>query len=240
MLERRFPVPRDAEVIQVKGKGFSRQSLTGVSKYGSPLSSARTAAAERLRDEVLALLRMLSGEVLLVTYKAVEELLQSLLSSGNRVAHFGALRGLNTYQAYETVVVLGRQQPSAQTVEVLARPFAADDDEPLLTVGGYVQQCRAWRLRDRSPSIEVVQVHPDPTLPGAPRAGPRGRDRPGDRSRAAGVQPPPGHRVDQPGARPDRRSRGDMGRAAARQTCLRVRATWRPAAQRRRSLPWIP
>jgi hypothetical protein len=162
MTERRFPVPRDAEVIQVRGKVFSRQSLTGTSKYGSPISATRTAAAERLRDEVISLLRMLSGEVLLVTYKAVEELLQPLLPSTVRVTHFGALRGLNTYEAYETVVALGRQQPSAQTVEALARPFAADDDEPLFTFGGYVQQCRARRLRDGSPSIEVVQVHPDP------------------------------------------------------------------------------
>ena len=161
MLERRFPVPRDAEVIQVKGKVFSRQSLTGTSKYGSPISSTRTAAAEHLRDEVLTLLRMLSGEVLLVTYKAVEELLQPLLPPRIRVAHFGALRGLNAYEAYETVVVLGRQQPSTQAIEALARPFAADDDEPLFTFGGYVQQCRARRLRHRSPSIEVVQVHPD-------------------------------------------------------------------------------
>ena len=161
MLERRFPVPRDAEVIQVKGKVFSRQSLTGASKRGSAISSTMIAAADRLRNHLLALLQTVPGSVLLVTYKAVEELLKPLLPSYVRVAHFGAVRGLNTYQVCETVVVLGRQQPSAQAVEALARPFAADDREPLPSFGGYVQQCRARRLRDRSASIEVAQVHPD-------------------------------------------------------------------------------
>jgi hypothetical protein len=147
MLQRRFPVPRNAEVIQVKGKVFSRQSLTGVSKSGKPISSIMT--AERLLDDILALLRTLPGEVLLVTYKAVEQLLQPLLPSNVRIAHFGAVRGLNTYEACETVVVMGRQQPSAQKLEAQARPFAADDPEPLFSFGCYVGQSRARRLAQR-------------------------------------------------------------------------------------------
>jgi hypothetical protein len=160
MLERHFPVPRNAEVIQVRGKVFSRQSLTGASKNGNPISSTTT--ARRLRDDVLALLCAMPGEVLLVTYKAVEELLRPSLPANVRSAHFGAVRGLNTYEACETVVVLGRQQPSAQKLEGQARPFAANDPEPLSPFGCYVPQTRARRLRDRSPSVDVVQVHSDP------------------------------------------------------------------------------
>jgi hypothetical protein len=79
-----------------------------------------------------------------------------------RVTHFGAVRGLNTFETCETVVILGREQPSAGAIEALARPFAATDPEPLIPFGGYARQCRARRLRDGSPGIEVVEVHPDP------------------------------------------------------------------------------
>jgi hypothetical protein len=103
MLEHRFPVPRDAEVVQVSGKVFSRQSLTGTVRRGSPISAVKATEAERLRDHVLALLRALPGSVLLVTYKAVEEMLQPLVPPHVLVTHFGAVRGLNTFETCETV-----------------------------------------------------------------------------------------------------------------------------------------
>lgn len=41
MREHRFAVPRDAHVVQVEGKGFSRQSLTGCDRNGNPKSATR-------------------------------------------------------------------------------------------------------------------------------------------------------------------------------------------------------
>ena len=115
-----------------------------------------------MRQQVLELLRLLPGEVLLVTYKAAEEVLLDDLPEHVVSAHFGALRGLNTFEHCETAVVMGREQPSAQAIETLTRPFTATDPEPFIPMGEYVLQSRGRRMRDGGPNVVEVQVHPDP------------------------------------------------------------------------------
>jgi hypothetical protein len=140
MTGKRFAVPRDAVVIQCSSKIFSRQSLTGTDRRGNPISAQKTREATRLRRQVLELLRLVRGEVLLVTYKAAEEILQPDLPPNVAVAHFGALRGLNSFERCETAVVMGREQPSAQAIEWLTRPFTATDAEPFLPL--------AWKIHE--------------------------------------------------------------------------------------------
>ena len=162
MTGERFAVPRDAEVIQVSGKTFSRQSLTGTDRRGTPISPKRIHEAARLRAQVLDLLRLLPGQVLWTTYKQVEDILRPDLPPHVQTAHFGALRGLNSYEHCETAVLLGREQPSAQAIEALTRPFCATDSEPFIPIGEYVLQSRGRRMRNAGPNIAPVQVHPDP------------------------------------------------------------------------------
>jgi hypothetical protein len=81
MSEHRFAAPRDAEVVQVSSKVFSRQSLTGCDRHRYPISSQMTADAARLRRHVVELLRLLPGQVLLASYKQVEEVLLPELPS---------------------------------------------------------------------------------------------------------------------------------------------------------------
>jgi hypothetical protein len=162
MNEHRFAAPRDAEVTQVKHKAFSRQSLTGCDHRGNPISHKKMKEAQRLRDQVVELLRLLPGNVLLVTYKAVEDLLVNLLPPHVSIAHFGALRGLNAFEHYETVVVLGREQPSAQAIEALTRPFTATDPEPFIPIEEYALQSRGRRMRNGGPNVVEVHVHSDP------------------------------------------------------------------------------
>jgi len=161
MTVERFPVPRNAEVWQVTSKAFSRQSITGTDRRGNPISSKKTHEAARLRRHVLDLLKMLPGDVLLVTYKQAEEILRPDLPPHVQTAHFGALRGLNAYEHCETAVVMGREQPSAQAIEALTRPFCAIDPEPFIPVGEYVLQSRGRRMRNGGPNIAEVHVHPD-------------------------------------------------------------------------------
>jgi hypothetical protein len=59
MNEHRFAAPRDAEVVQVSSKVFSRQSLTGCDRHRHPISTQKTADAARLRRQVIELLRLL-------------------------------------------------------------------------------------------------------------------------------------------------------------------------------------
>ena len=97
-----------------------------------------------------------------MTYKAAEEVLLDDLPEHVVSAHFGALRGLNTFEHCQTAVVMGREQPSAQAIEALTRPFTAADAEPFLPAGEYVLQARGRRMRDGGPNVVEVQVHPDP------------------------------------------------------------------------------
>jgi hypothetical protein len=162
MTGERFAVPRDAEVWQVTNKRFSRQSITGTDHRGRPISPQKVQEAAKLRAEVVELLRMLPGNVLLVTYKGAEELLRPELPPHVLTAHFGALRGLNSYERCKTVVVLGREQPPAQAIEALTRRFCATDPEPFIPIGAYVAQCRGRRMRDRGAELVEAEVHPDP------------------------------------------------------------------------------
>lgn len=162
MTGERFAVPRNAEVWQVTSKTFSRQSITGADRRGSPISPKKMSEAARLRRQVLDLLNMLPGDVLLVTYKAAEELLRPDLPPHVTTAHFGGLRGLNSFEQCETVVVMGREQPSAQAIEALTRPFCAGDPEPFIPIGEYAPQSRGRRMRNGGANVVEVQVHPDP------------------------------------------------------------------------------
>ena len=162
MTVERFAAPRDAEVWQVTSKIFSRQSLTGTDRGGNRISPKRVHEAASLRRQVLELLKMLPGQVLLVTYKQAEEVLRPDLPPHVQTAHFGALRGLNSYEHCETAVIMGREQPSAQAIEALTRPFCATDAEPLIPIGEYVLQSRGRRMRNGGANVAEVQVHPDP------------------------------------------------------------------------------
>jgi hypothetical protein len=163
MTAERFAAPRDAKVYQVSSKTFSRQSITGTDRHGTPRSNRNVTEAANLRAHVVEFLDLLPGNVLLVSYKAAIEALIDDLPPHVETAHFGALRGLNAFEHCETVVVMGREQPSAQSIEALTRPFTATDPEPFLPVGEYVQQSRGRRMRDpHAPSIAEAQVHFDP------------------------------------------------------------------------------
>jgi hypothetical protein len=164
----RFAVPRNAEIWQVTSKAFSRQSITGTDRRGNPISAQKMSEAARLRRQVLDLLKMLPGDVLLVTYKQAEEILRPDLPSHVQTAHFGALRGLNSYEHCETAVVMGREQPSAQAIEALTPPFAqptpnrssrsvSTSSSPVAdacaTVAPMSWRCRCIPTRDAKPCL---------------------------------------------------------------------------------------
>jgi hypothetical protein len=158
----RFAPPRDAQVTQTTVKGFSRQSLTGRDRNGNPISNQKVKEVERLRSRIIDLLRLLPGKILLVTYQAVEDLLVDQVPPHVGTAHFGALRGINAFERCEIVVILGREQPSAQAIEAMTRPFTATDPESFIPIGEYVLQSRGRRMRNGGPNVVEVHGHPDP------------------------------------------------------------------------------
>lgn len=146
----------NAEVIQVCNTTGSKNKLMG--------SAAR-------REQVLALARHEAAQdrqVLIGTYKPVAELLRSAFADAPdaniHIAHFGAIRGLDCWKDFDTVIVVGREQPPPLAVENMARSLFGANSEPLLLAGEYVPQMRGHRTKDGSRTAVVVQVHPDPRV----------------------------------------------------------------------------
>ena len=146
----------NAEVIQVRDTtGSKNKLLESVTRREQVLTLARHEAAQGRR-------------VLIGTYKPVAELLRAALTGAPdvniHVAHFGAIRGLDGWKDFDTVIVAGREQPPPSAVENMARSLFGADPEPLLLTGEYVPQMRGHRTKDGRRTAIVVQVHPDPRV----------------------------------------------------------------------------
>lgn len=165
---KRIAVERNAEVIQVTGKAFSRQSLTGRKGNGEAISDDRLRDADRLRADVLRFIRNTPGRVFVAATKQVKEAIALDLADLPNVhlGHFGALRGLNLFEDCETAIIIGREQPSFQALEGMARAFAAGDAEGFQSAAAIAPtdllQTRARRMRGGPVSMETITVHPDP------------------------------------------------------------------------------
>jgi hypothetical protein len=159
-------IERRAEVVQVRGKSFSRTSLIGTNKSGArEVGRDGKASAARLRGDVLAIARSLHGggeRVFLALPKPVEEILDPELPADVATAHFGALRGKNEFADCSVAVVVGRDEPPAHAVEDMARALWATDPTPLDLPGAYRRGQRGRRMRDGSGEAEHVSLHPDP------------------------------------------------------------------------------
>jgi len=78
------------------------------------------------------------------------------------LAHFNGLRGVDAYKDFDGVIIIGRNQPSINALEDLARSLWYDSPEPLAFASDWVFEERPYRMRDPSNAISVeVQVHPD-------------------------------------------------------------------------------
>ncbi len=81
------------------------------------------------------------------------------------LAHFGALRGVDVYKEFDTVIIVGRNQPPIAELEDLARAFWFDSETPLGFAEEFVAERRPYRFKDPGKSMEIeVPVHPDPRV----------------------------------------------------------------------------
>lgn len=88
----------------------------------------------------------------LISNKAANDLAKEkgYLPEGYPVAHFNALRGVNHMEALDSIVILGRPEPEARSIEAQARALWPTDSLDL--AGSYV-----WRLD----GLAKVASHPD-------------------------------------------------------------------------------
>jgi hypothetical protein len=159
---------RNANIYQVQRKSFSRQSILGVDAFGREI---RPDEAEKLRQGIIQVIvgRLEVHEKILVVAqlavtKFLEGPLQPYIDSGRiQLAHFNALRGLNSFESCTSAVIIGRVQPSPGAVEALARALYWDDPKPLvLGLNQYTRKTSTRRMADGSTQTEWIDQHPDP------------------------------------------------------------------------------
>jgi len=77
-----------------------------------------------------------------------------------KLAHFGALRGLNTMEHCDWLMLIGRNQPPQLAVEAIARAWWPE--ARLTLTGGYLQQQRTLEAKDGNGALVMVHTHADP------------------------------------------------------------------------------
>jgi hypothetical protein len=162
-LARVTPIPTKlrAEVVQVVDTACSKRKLLGWAE--APAEELRRAEGRRAQVQALAAREAAQErKVLVVATKAAVESLT--LPQGVEAIHFGALRGLDRFKDYDSIIVAGREQPPPADMENQARSWFGDDEAPLELPGTYRKQKGAIRLADGS-GVEVdVWGHPDPRV----------------------------------------------------------------------------
>lgn len=162
--DKAFRVERDAEVIQVVGKSYSTQSLTGEMgkfQHATPDDKARFQAdAARLRGQ---LVKVIQGQKSagFVAAKDVREALKTALPDTVEKAHFNALRGLNSLERCEVIYIIGRVQPPAREIGRIAGAYGAALGFKVNTTADYIDVTRRLRMRDGSTHPVEVQAYPD-------------------------------------------------------------------------------
>jgi hypothetical protein len=170
-------VERNARVIQVTDRTFWKGSLVT-----SPVEpEGKRGPTDRLREIGDFIERTVrSSKTLVVTNKRVRCALtgedeERRLPIGEEfreadIAHFGNLRGSNEFEYHDTVIILGRDEPSVRDAEQRAMAIWYDTKEPILClpdVAGrvkYRKRRRRYLTRNGHRQSATVSVHPDPRV----------------------------------------------------------------------------
>ena len=170
-------VERNARVIQVSDRTFWKGSLIKrTSNADGKVKAEPTARLLEVGDFIEKMARR--AKTLVVTNKPVRCALTGEQGSlpisaqyrGADVAHFGNLRGSNTFEGHDTVIILGRDEPSVRDAEQRAMAIWYDTKEAiqcLPEVAGrvnYRKRARRYLMRDGSTKAAVVATHPDPRV----------------------------------------------------------------------------
>jgi hypothetical protein len=87
---------------------------------------------------------------------------------GAEIAYFGNLRGSNEFEGHDTVIILGRDEPSVRDAEQRAMAIWYDTKEPIEEMRAnskghvnYRKLVRHYPMRDGSRKRARVSIHPD-------------------------------------------------------------------------------
>jgi hypothetical protein len=158
-------VPRRARVVQCHSTRCSTTSLVPA-KNLDPRS--RADASKRLK-EISSLVRRLSaggrkvlvvGPVAVVGNTKTGALPLITIPPHCELAHFNALRGVNRWESFDVVVIVGRNEPPVVEVEDMARALFFDDPVALRLTGRWDYAIRGYRFTGEALGIDTP-VHAD-------------------------------------------------------------------------------
>jgi len=151
-----YPVERNAKVTQVTGRSFSKQSICGFRNNGRHDGCSEDGKAAEFRSALKEVIAQMP-EAAVIGSKSVISTLG--LEGAARACHFGALRGLNSFEGFAKIMIIGREQPASVDIDRIARAFASANGQPY-QVGDYFMEERTLRGASVSESIGVLR-HPD-------------------------------------------------------------------------------
>jgi hypothetical protein len=157
---------RGDKITQVVGASFHTGGLIGGRKGKGdrvPYTGGWKQSYDTQRDDIRKIIAGKPGALVVANKAAIETLKPEEL--GTISAHFGALRGRNTWEDRTKVLIVGRDQPAPAAVERIARAYAARDPAPFERlnpkVPEYPEQERGIRTRDGAGRAIAVAYHPN-------------------------------------------------------------------------------
>ena len=154
----RIEVQDNLHLTQIYGSSYSERYFTTDTHAGEHIRKM-----QRHIDTIAHIEKVKgNGRVLFVTYLSIED--KFTMPGGCEIAHFGGLRGLNRYEDFDAVCVIGRNEPKPVAIEDQARALHFDGIEEIQTLpeGSYYPKAvRPFIMRDGSAIGIAVPCHPD-------------------------------------------------------------------------------
>lgn len=168
---RSLEAPQDAEVVQVTDRTLSNAWLLDDDQGGKRRKKVLDIVAREVsrpnESGVLlvatkSVLRQLHQDVGHANIQSDTTLSQPLLGAETR--WFGpSSQGVNAYEKFSTIVIVGRLQPSPEVVEALARCIFGDDATPISGIdsGPLPEALAKRRIGDSEWEDAATRAHPD-------------------------------------------------------------------------------
>jgi len=157
---------RGDRVTQVIGASFYTGGLIGGRKRAGaiePYDGTWKQSYDKQRDDIRKIIAGKPGALVVANKGAISAIDPEAM--GAQAAHFGALRGRNTWEDCTKVFIVGRDQPLPSEIERIARAYAAQDPAPFESlnpkVPEYPEQERGIRTRDGAGRAIAVAYHPN-------------------------------------------------------------------------------
>lgn len=160
----RSPGGRGDRIVQVVGTDFHNAGLIGgKGKDGKvePYTGHWADYYDAQRRDVQKAIAAHPGALVVGNKRVIKALKPE--EYGAHKAHFGAVRGYNTWEEIDTVLIVGREQPSPAAVERIARAYAAHGDADFESLGSnpYPETTRGIRKRDGTGHPVKGAYHPN-------------------------------------------------------------------------------